>query len=55
MKRLPQKLVMSLSGYSDERKVEMRKQVAQRVVARRVVRGLQCIARDGISPVLCGK
>lgn len=46
---------MSLSGYSDEGKVEMRKQVAQRVVARRVVRGLQCIARDGISPVLCGK
>lgn len=46
---------MSLSSYLDERKVEMRKQVAQRVVARRVVRGLQCIPRDGVSPMLCGK
>lgn len=40
---------------SDESKVEMKKQAVQRVVARRAVRGLQCRARDGISPVLCGK
>lgn len=40
--------VMLVNSYSDERKVEMRKQVVQRVVARRVVRNQLCIIRDGI-------
>lgn len=52
---LPRKLVMPLNSYSDERKVEMRKQVVRRVMARKVVRDLQCIARDGISPVPCAE